>query len=159
MNKQELIEKFNEEIEEVKINTRWKGHLKHYEKGKKSGLRYGKLLAEKLDETELPVIPQLVANFIEKEKNKSIPLILYGAYLEARRIPEVFKWVWENDKNHNAFAVAYITGNYKIEKQPPKTRQVLVKFFDSQEYRTELTEDAARYLIYLIKFLEANKNE
>ena len=36
----------------------------------------------------------------------------------------------------------------------PKTRQVLVKFFDNEEYRTELTEDAARELI---EFLEANK--
>lgn len=40
--------------------------------------------------------------------------------------------------------------------EPSKTRQVLVKFFDNEEYRTELTEDAARELI---EFLEANKNE
>lgn len=109
-----------------------------------------------LDEPELPVIPQFVADIIEKERNKSIPPILYGAYLEARRIPDVFKWVWKNGKNHNTFAIAYITGNYEIEPEPIKTRQVLVKFFDNEEYKTELTEDAARELI---EFLEANKNE
>ncbi|EDP68593.1 hypothetical protein CAT7_04984 [Carnobacterium sp. AT7] len=103
---------------------------------------------------ELPVIPEVVADFIEKEKNKSIPPILYGAYLGARKIPDVFKWVWKNDKNHNAFAIAYIIGNYEIKKEPIKTHQVLVKFFDNEEYKTELTEEVARELI---EFLEANK--
>lgn len=42
----------------------------------------------------------------------------------------------------------------KTPKELLKTRQVIVNFFDSQEYRTELTEDAARELI---EFLEANK--
>ena len=107
-------------------------------------------------EPELPVIPQFVADHIEKEKNKTIPPILYGAYLEARKIPDIFKWVWRNGKNHNAFAIAYITGNYEIEKEPIKTRQVLVKFFDNEEYRTELTEESSRELI---EFLEANKHE
>lgn len=42
----------------------------------------------------------------------------------------------------------------ETKSEIPKTRQVLVKFFDNEEYRTELTEDAARELI---EFLEANK--
>lgn len=44
----------------------------------------------------------------------------------------------------------------ETKTDPPKTRQVLVKFFDNEEYKTELTEDSARELI---EFLEAKKND
>lgn len=42
----------------------------------------------------------------------------------------------------------------ETKSELPKTRQVLVKFFDNEEYKTELTEESARELI---EFLEANK--
>lgn len=79
-------------------------------------------LINQLDEPELPVIPRFVAEFIKERKNrKPLPIILYGALLEAKDIQELFDWVWKNGENHNAFAIAFITGKYEIKKEPEWT--------------------------------------
>ena len=79
-------------------------------------------LIDQVDEPELPVIPQFVADFIREIKNrKPLPIILYGALLEAKDIQELFDWIWKNGENHNAFAIAFITGKYEIKKEPEWT--------------------------------------
>lgn len=109
---------------------------------------------DQLDQPELPVIPQFVADVLEEYKNHKYKT-LYGLFIDVERgkIAGEFRYWFVTDGKYELFCRAFIDG-YTIE--PPKTRQVLVKFFDNEEYKTELTEEAARELI---EFLEANKNE
>ncbi|EDP68433.1 hypothetical protein CAT7_07518 [Carnobacterium sp. AT7] len=99
---------------------------------------------------ELPVIPQFVADFI---KGRTVSECFYYSYIMPNECnQETYEWI--ND-NQTETARAILDG-YTIEPEQPKTRQVLVKFFDNEEYRTELTEESAKELI---EFLEANKHE
>lgn len=91
---------------------------------KKGGLIYSgdlKDFIDQLEETEQEkvVIPQFVGDFIDemKHRNKQLPLILYGVYIEAKKVPDIFEWVWKNEKNNNAFARAWLYG-YSVEKEP-----------------------------------------
>lgn len=119
-------------------------------------------LINQLDEPELPVIPQFVADFIkertenengDKPKENSVYNFIDNCCHDFKLgyYPEIKNWYHTSLDNQIKFELAWLYG-YTIE--PPKTRQVLVKFFDNEEYKTELTEDAARELI---EFLEANK--
>ena len=104
---------------------------------------------------ELPVIPQFVADWFEQNKN-SLELNIFSLIVDTNESnnqsrTEIQNWSnWEINKPIET--LIRMKDGYTIE--PPKTRQVLVKFFDNEEYKTELTEDAARELI---EFLEANK--
>ena len=105
-------------------------------------------IINQLEEPELPAIPQFVANFI---KGRTVSECFYYSYIMPNECnQETYEWI--ND-NQTETARAILDG-YTIEPEQPKTRQVLVKFFDNEEYKTELTEESARELI---EFLEANK--
>lgn len=156
MNKKELYRKLVEEITIIDINRfNYSDSFRAGEAaGKIKGLESAKKLLNQLDEPELPAIPQFVASAIEKtkENRKNITILnifnevtVSGFYTEL-----VDDWIL---KNPDLFTIAWFSKEgYTIE--PPKTRQVLVKFFDNEEYKTELTEESAKELI---EFLEANK--
>lgn len=103
-------------------------------------------------EPELPVIPQFVADYIEETQRNKRNLRDAFHEIVTRGLDNENAEEWIED-SPDAFARAWLDG-YTIEKESVKTRQVLVKFFDNEEYKTELTEDAARELI---EFLEAKR--
>lgn len=53
MNKQELIDELKKEIEVIRNNADWEERVETYGKGKRVGLEFGWMLAEKLDEPEI----------------------------------------------------------------------------------------------------------
>lgn len=100
----------------------------------------------------LPVIPQFVADWLKKCEGYKHNL--FGVYEFAPEVVSV--WIFENESKKervDLIARAWLD-DYTIEPEQIKTRQVLVKFFDNEEYKTELTEESAKELI---EFLEANK--
>ena len=107
MNKQELIKHF-EEMEYVSV----------HQMGKKAFID----MIEQLDEPQKPVVPQFVADWIEKVKGKGEPLY----YALVRTPPEkVDSWFCEDEKNRqNIFARAWLDG-YEVEKE--KRYKVRVK--------------------------------
>ncbi|MBT2732100.1 DUF1642 domain-containing protein [Carnobacterium sp. ISL-102] len=138
-------------------------------------------IIDQLDEPKIPVIPQFDGHTIEPEPEKLYRVKFAKAIRSSREMylekndeeggnysidwsekefieneyPDVYlfteKEIKAIDERYWAFAEEVSNENHSIEQ--PKTRQVLVKFFDNEEYKTELTEDAARELI---EFLEAN---
>lgn len=67
-----------------------------------------------IDEPEVPVIPQFVADWIEEAKDRK--LTLYGAIHECPR--EVDYWLVDGDSsNQETFARAWLDG-YGVEKDP-----------------------------------------
>jgi len=185
--------------------------------GNFEGISAALKLIDRLDEPELPVIPQFVADWYEQNKN-SLDLNIFSLIVDTYESDNLNRtniqtWAnWEHnkpietlvrmkdgytvekeskqyvvkigkgyfcgydelkavfvlddqpssmdnvvkysDKEEAESAANNIGGTVEPKSEEEKTRQVLVKFFDSQEYRTELTEEAARELI---EFLEANK--
>lgn len=92
---------------------------------------------------ELPVIPQFVADWIEKCKDGDYNLFGVFDYAEG----EVKDWIFNEgikNKKINLVARAWLDG-YTIE--PPKTLQVIVKNYDDTVFTTELPEDEAMKLI------------
>ena len=96
MNKQELI-KYFDELPYVSIT----------QMGKKSFID----LIEQLDEPEKVTIPQFVADWIEKCKNKEKSLLNALLYTPEK----VNSWVG-NSENQETFALAWIFG-YEVEKK------------------------------------------
>ena len=75
-------------------------------------------LIEQLDEPQKPVVPQFVANYIEKYKEE---LSVREAMSKSYATFEVDKWLAELDEdgnfiNQNTFAIAWIFG-YEVEKE------------------------------------------
>ncbi len=75
-------------------------------------------LIEQLDEPQKPVVPQFVANYIEKYKEE---LSVREAMSKSYATFEVDKWLAELDEdgnfiNQNTFAIAWIFG-YTVEKE------------------------------------------
>lgn len=121
MNKQELIKHF-EEMEYVSI----------VQMGKKSFID----MIEQLDEPQKPVVPQFVAEWIEKAKKE---LSLRDLMSNSYRSFEVNGWLGELDKdgdfkNQETFAKAVLYG-YEVEKE--KRYYIRFKFIeDSYSYLT-----------------------
>lgn len=121
MNKQELIKHF-EEMEYVSI----------VQMGKKSFID----MIEQLDEPQKPVVPQFVAEWIEKAKKElSLRDLMSNSYTSF----EVNGWLGELDKdgdfkNQETFAKAVLYG-YEVEKE--KRYYIRFKFIeDSYSYLT-----------------------
>ena len=145
MNKQELIEELKKEIEVIRNNTDWEERTETYEKGKRIGLEIGWMLAEKLDEPELPEIPQFIADRIEEYKEIQFGISLI--FMINRQIDDdvrFSKWLSSDKDNCELVCRSFLDG-YAIE--PPKTLQVIVKNYDNTVYKTELPEDEAMKLI------------
>lgn len=160
MKKDKLIEYLkgqkyaNPGLEPVAENNSY--HVPEYKRGFNCAVEFALSKIDQLDEPELPVIPQFVALMIEKTKENRKDVTILNIFNEVTTngfyTERVDDWI---ETDPETFVRAWLDG-YTIEPQPIKTRQVLVKFFDNEEYKTELTEDAAKELI---EFLEANKNE
>lgn len=95
------------------------------------------VLVEQLDEPKKPVVPQFVADWIEKCKNKEKSLLNALLYTPEK----VNSWVG-NSENQETFALAWIF-SYKVEKEPKYTvkikgingyGQYLNKALSSKEY-------------------------
>lgn len=68
---------------------------------------------DQLDEPELPAIPQFVADWIEKNKNKYNIKTALGN-IDAQE-DDICDWVLYN---LDTFSIAFITGNYTVELEP-----------------------------------------
>ena len=113
MNKQELIKHF-EEMEYVSI----------VQMGKKSFID----MIEQLDEPQKPVVPQFVADWIEKNKGS-----LFGLNYDSVS-SEIYDWVYEEEGNLKKLHFACAIG-YTVEKE--KRYYVRFKFIeDSYSYLT-----------------------
>lgn len=116
MNKEELIEELKKEIEATKNVLNCEEHFSLYAKGKRVGLEFGWMFAEKLDEPELPAIPRFVAEWIEEEKRNSASYV--GMMLRFHNMDlnaEINGYI---NRNYETFARALLLDGYKIEKEP-----------------------------------------
>ena len=120
MKKEELIEELKKEIEATKNVLNCEEHFSLYAKGKRIGLEFGWMFAEKLDEPELPVIPHFVADWIEECKNNlsdlSFALVNWKHECNSRYFIDWFG----TDGNEEVFARAWLDG-YTIEKEKQYT--------------------------------------
>lgn len=109
MNKQELIEKFEELLE---------GHSPFHEPVPYTSMveLFLKELKQ-LDEPQKVVVPQFVAEYIEQKKDDDYHLL--GAMIEIRshKNKEIDEWFeFKEDDNMETFARAWLDG-YKVEKE------------------------------------------
>lgn len=85
--------------------------------GFNKGLEFVLGMVEELEEPEKPIIPQFVADFIEKQKKNGISLLQfgygYGYFGKNISDPTVYEWV---DRNEDKFIKAYLNG-YEVKKQ------------------------------------------
>lgn len=114
MKKEELIEEIKKEIEATKNVLNCEEHFSLYAKGKRIGLEFGWMFAEKLDEPEVPVIPQFVADHIEVRKK--VGKRLNVALSESPEVIMSEKMNIAIFEANNIYARAWLDG-YTIEKE------------------------------------------
>lgn len=122
MNKQELIEELKKEIEVTKSISKGEEHVKLYEKGKRIGLEYGWMFAEKLDEPELPIIPPFVADWYEGRKSSiyyHLCTAIESAAIKNSNSMSLNKFeFWLMDfENENIGKILNLKNGYTIEKE------------------------------------------
>lgn len=107
MNKQELINKLKKLL--IKEGS-------DYDYGHNHGIRQAIIIAKQLDESEKPVVPQFVADWIEWcKKNKITLLGADTAICNNKNIRSLDASGWAM-KNQETFAKAWLFG-YEIEKE------------------------------------------
>ena len=115
MNKQEVISKLKSAIP--------KNNVDDYQKGETAGLNFALLLLAELDESEKPVLPQFVADWIEWcKKNKITLLGADTAICNNKNISPLNASGWAM-KNQETFAKAWLYG-YEIEKEKLYTVEI-----------------------------------
>ena len=115
MNKQEVISKLKAAIP--------KNNIDDYQRGEAAGLNFALLLLAELDEPEKPVVPQVVADWIEWcKKNKITLLGADTAICNNRNIRSLDASGWAM-KNQETFAKAWLYG-YEIEKEKLYTVEI-----------------------------------
>lgn len=102
MNKQELIDKYEDKLKDVQLKFGANFKTKVYEE----------LLEDlkQLDEPQKVVVPQFVANFITEQKKLGHTL---SYSIDACMSDRVAEWYWDNSE---LFALSWING-YEIEKE------------------------------------------
>lgn len=109
MNKQEVISKLESAIP--------KNNIDDYQKGAAAGLNFALLLLTELDESEKPVVPQFVADWLEVCKDNlalSLASSMNNIVMRTNNQPDkTIHWV---AKNSETFAKAWIYG-YEVEKE------------------------------------------
>ena len=124
MNKQEVISKLKSAIP--------KNNVDDYQKGETAGLNFALLLLAELDESEKPVLPQFVADWIELcKKNKITLLGADTAICNNKNIRSLDASGWAM-KNQETFVKAWIYG-YEVEKE--KLYTVEIPNPNGSEYR------------------------
>ena len=115
MNKQEVISKLKSAIP--------KNNVDDYQKGAAAGLNFALLLLAELDESEKPVVPQFVADWIEWcKKNKITLLGADTAICNNKNIRSLDASGWAM-KNQETFVKAWIYG-YEVEEEKLYTVEI-----------------------------------
>ena len=115
MNKQEVISKLESAIP--------KNNIDDYQKGAAAGLNFALLLLAEPDESEKPIVPQFVADWIEWcKKNKITLLGADTAICNNKNIRPLDASGWAM-KNQETFAKAWIYG-YEVEKEKLYTVEI-----------------------------------
>lgn len=115
MNKQEVISKLKAAIP--------KNNIDDYQRGEAAGLNFALLLLAELDEPEKPVVPQVVADWIEWcKKNKITLLGADTAICNNKNISSLDASGWAM-KNQETFVKAWLYG-YEIEKEKLYTVEI-----------------------------------
>ena len=115
MNKQEVISKLKSAIP--------KNNGDDYQKGETAGLNFALLLLAELDESEKPVVPQFVADWIEWcKKNKITLLGADTAICNNKNIRSLDASGWAM-KNQETFVKAWIYG-YEVKEEKLYTVEI-----------------------------------
>lgn len=111
MNKQELIEKLKSKKEQ--------GPFKNdYVVGINAGLEKAIRTIEENVESEKPVLSKWVDDSFKMHKNRSIRKVIRNVMADTRR-GELYQTVCPNESRlEKIIALAFITGDYDIEKEP-----------------------------------------
>lgn len=136
MNKQELIEKLNQEIKELKSTE-----ASCFKLGSKTeelkftnrimGLQLALNWARRLNEPQKVKVPALVAEYIVWCHSEG--LTLWEVFKTIRGMPEKV-WEWLKDEGHQAvFSKAYTDG-YEVEEEPRWTVKVKGHYLMHLEY-------------------------
>ena len=169
MKKEELIEEIKKEIEATKNVLNCEEHFSLYAKGKRIGLEFGWMFAEKLDEPELPVIPQFVGDYLDDFKKQNLTL---GDALDTHfeDDEQIHTWLYEDGvvRNDEVFARAWLYG-YTIEKEPKylvkardKNSWLYLKsmqLYKDVETRTDLNSNFEGWKAKAIKFSDKGQAE
>ena len=116
MNKQEVISKLKSAIP--------KNNVDDYQKGETAGLNFALLLLAELDETEKPVLPQFIADWLEVCKdNLALSLASSMNKIVMRTNNQTDKAIHWIAKNSETFAKAWIYG-YEVEKEKLYTVEI-----------------------------------
>lgn len=81
------------------------------------------LSIDELDEPEKPVIPQFIANFIEKWKDQGLAMYEWFSFdFDNKEDEEVNKWLYDNDCEENTrreyLLIDAVRYGYEVEKEP-----------------------------------------
>ena len=115
MNKQEVTSKLKSAIP--------KNNIDGYQKGETAGLNFALLLLAELDESEKPVLPQFVADWIEWcKKNKITLLGADTAICNNKNIRSLDASGWAM-KNQETFVKAWIYG-YEVKEEKLYTVEI-----------------------------------
>lgn len=140
MNKQEAIKK----IDRTLSLPRSIGSFPYaYE----DGLRYAKHIINQIDEPEKPVIPQFVADWIEKCKTfkyfaVSLSFALQTSAWEANRLSdECIEWLMDAE-NQDLFARAWLDG-YEVEEEKLYTARLKITTISYVNYINRRSADGA----------------
>lgn len=117
MNRQELIEKIENE-KFIKNNSDFEIG---YNLASNTILRY----IEHLDEPEKVIIPQFVADYIERTKNEDYHLLGAMAEIRSHKNKEIDDWFYTDD-NIEVFARAWLDG-YTIEEKRYRVKMKAIK--------------------------------
>lgn len=112
MNKQEVIEKIENEIPDFILND--------YHRGRETGLTYALELVNQLDEPEKPVVPQFVADWYEEHAGTDFEYNLYRLCIDfcGRKLHEDLHEWFKLDKNKPIETLILMHKfGYEVEKE------------------------------------------
>lgn len=111
MNKQEVIEKIENEIPDFILND--------YHRGRETGLTYALELVNQLDEPEKPIVPQFVADWYEANK-EDFEFNLYSLCVEFHEWGlggEIGSWFSKTSNKSIEILVLMHQFGYEVEKE------------------------------------------
>lgn len=134
MNKQELIDMTKRERDRWKTNN---NNNNDYEKGRYLGMVEMLKGVEKLDEPEMPVIPQFIADIIIQagtniDRNKEYVIRSTISQFYANDF-ESSVWEWFNTKGNLIVFIRSVENGYTIEKEPRWVIKIGKGYFSGYE--------------------------
>lgn len=128
MNKQEVIEKIENEIPDFILND--------YHRGRETGLTYALELVNQLDEPEKPIVPQFVADWYEDNKD-AFEYNLYRLCIDfhERKLHEdLHEWFKFNKNKPIETLILMHKFGYEVEKEKLYTVELPNPNGDSNRY-------------------------